>query len=195
MELPLGAFPFSLILREMRNLLVKKMNIEYNRIKIVVSDNYKAPRIDPVFVALRPFAPVPVDPHTGGVFPDSNVGRYGRAIGRIVRVYLHTRSGIDRYGSDHFALIGKDAEKTSIDSNITPRHLLYEEILLNILDNALLKHPNEDVSLLLGPIHWISSDVQSYPARKPINEDGVVESFLDFQLVYLSAISFQEPAT
>lgn len=157
----------------------------------VDNDNYKITIAEPWFCYLRFYGPSPVDGY-GAPLPNPGAGRHGTNIGRRLRIYLYSRSGVDRYGSDYYALTGDDPNEAVDQAEILrPGHLLLEEILLNGFHNYM--PVTGGAGLTIGPLHWIDSS-DGPPVRKAEDEEGLTRSHLDFQIVYVLAIQNVEPA-
>lgn len=194
MALTHGAYPFAQILVAIKARLVASFNIPTGFVKIVATDEYPVTRVDPLFLAIRCFAPSPIDPKTGQPFGDIGSGRLGRTVARLVRVYLHTRTGVDIYGDDTVALGGSTPSDT-VETTPAPtiKHLLGEEYILNALDDYF-PMDSTNSTMTIGPIHWTPFGQGSPPQRKALDGEGLVHSSLDFQVVYISAINKTDPA-
>lgn len=190
---PTGAYPFALILNTIKTQVINGLGVGTGFVRVVASDNYKVTRADRLFSYIRPFAPIPVNPKHGGGLVDIGSGRQARVVGRRIRVYIWTRSGEDIYGNDQVALIGTSPSSTVLNQSNPIRHFLAEELLLNCLDDYAPLNSGGTICLTIGPVHWIDTE-GGPPLRKPVDEEGLVWSALDFQVVYLSAIDNSEPA-
>lgn len=157
----------------------------------VATDRYKVTETENLFVYCVFYGPQPCDATTGAPLNDSGGGRHARFVSRRVRCYIYTRSGEDVYGTDDIALMGTDPEQTVETPPTIPGQWIAEEAILNALDDwqpVIGSRP-----MTLSPVHWV--DPGGGPAeRAPEQDDGLIRSFLDFQMIYQLAITNVEPA-
>jgi len=159
---------------------------------VVANDEYKVTETENLFIYIRPYGPTPVD-GSGRPFGDYGAGRLSRLIARRIRFYIYTRSGVDSYGDDTIALQGNDPLQTVITPPVLPGQFIAEELVLNTLDDWTPLDVSDTYALSIGPIHWVDS-ADGPPVRAPENEEGLVRSHLDFEVVYVSSIIPTEPA-
>lgn len=190
MSLNFAATPFSYIAQQVVARVASAVGIGTEFVRPVAADDYKVTEAENLFVYLRFYQPSPVDARTGASFADQGAGRHLRVVGRRLRSYIYTRSGVDVYGGDEIALMGHNPSGT-VESPSVPGQWLAEELVLNALDDYMVA--SGERPLTLGPIHWV--DPGGGPAeRKPENEEGLVRSHLDFQIVYVETLQNTEPA-
>jgi len=199
MALALYSNPFAMISKAIVTQVCNALGVTINFNHIVASDDYKVTEVEDLFFYFQFFQPAPAADF-GGTYVNQGAGRLGRMVTRRVRVYIYTRSGVDVYGDDEIALQGTDTERTvesqtpTVDPN-APGHLgqfLAEELVLDTLDDWAPLNDAGDRTLTLGPLHWL--DDAGPPLRRPENEEGLIRSNLDFEMMYVAAIRKDEPA-
>lgn len=196
MAIVAAAVPFAFI----HNLFVARvaaaLGLSTDFVRPVASDNYQVTEMENLFAYIRTYGPSPVNPTTGEHFPNDGAGRYRRVVGRRVRVYLYTRSGVDAVGGDEIALSGEDDEQTVETPPTMPGQFALEDVLLSALDHWMVTYVDEDNNTkgaTLGPVEWIDS-ADGPPEREPEDDVGLVRSHLDFLVVYTQALKLGEPA-
>lgn len=191
MSLSFAGVPFAYIASGLVQRVATALGITIDFVRPVASDNYKVTETENLFAYLRFYEPSPVDPSTGQGFGDYGAGRHSKIVGRRLRSYIYTRSGVDSYGGDEIALMGASATQTVETPPTMPGQFVAEELVLN----ALLDYTpaSGTISLTVSPLQWLPAG--GGPAeRKPEDEEGLVRSSLDFQIVYCLAITNEEPA-
>lgn len=192
MALALQSKPFAAILNAVVNQVAAALGISTDFIRPVASDEYAVTEAEDLFAYLRPYAPYPCDGN-GNALPNGGAGRLSRMVARRIRVYVWTRSGVDTYGGDEIALMGADPSQTVNTPPEMPGQFAAEDILLNALDDFMpVTTTNPVTGLTIGPVHWVPSE-GGPPLRKAKNEEGLVWSALDFQLVYIQSQNTTEP--
>jgi hypothetical protein len=145
-------------------------------VRLVASDNYVVNIAEPIFVYVRYYPPGPL--------PDGGAGRGARFVHRLVRFYLYTRQGVDVYGDDTVALTSTGSPNSG--------HILREEQLYNAFDDWFPQGPMGQL-LTVEPLH--PQPTGNGPVeRKPEDEEGILRSAIDFEVVYLSNVTTTEPA-
>lgn len=199
LPVPAAAYqsPYGLIEATVVQRVAAALNMGVEFVRPVANDDYRVTETENVFAYIRSFGPSPVNPSTGQSFPDYGAGRYSRIVGRRFRVYVYTRSGVDVVGGDEVALSGTpDLQAQVVTTPPTmPGQYVVEELILNALDNEVMTYTvqSKTYPLTIGPIHWVDS-ADGPPVRKAENEDGLVRSHLDFQVVYRLTYQHVEPA-
>lgn len=192
-SLAANAVPFAQIFNNILARVAAGIGVSVDFVRPVASDEYDVTELEDLFAYVRPYKPSPIDPTSGRPYGDYGAGRHARIVGRRFRVYVWTRSGVDTYGGDEIALGGEEATQTSLTPPAMPGQFVAEELLLNALDDYQPLNTAGTAALTVGPVHWVD-DGGGPPARKPRNEEGLVYSFLDFQVAYVLAIAGQEPS-
>ncbi len=187
-----GRTPFAAIASAAVTRLAVMLGVETAFIRPVANAHYTVTEAEDLFCYLQFFTPgKPRDP--GLDFTDAGAGRLATPVGRRLRVYLYTRSGVDSYGGDEVALLGTDPSAIFSTPIIPPDHLghfLAEERVYNALENWMpLDQDNEP--LALTPFHPL--DASEEPERPMENEAGLLRSCLDYEIVYLLSIDPSEP--
>jgi hypothetical protein len=187
--------PFALICRNLVSRVSSALGISTDFIRPVANDDYAVTETEDLFAFLRPYAPSPIDATNGAPFADQGAGRYAVTVGRRVRIYLYTRSGEDVVGGDEIALQGieETVSQTVETPPEMPGHFVAEELVINALQNYVPINEAGDAPLTIGPVHWISGE-GGPPERKKEDSEGLIRSYLDFQVVYVLAITATEPA-
>jgi hypothetical protein len=181
--------PFARIALAFRERLANSLGVDQAFVRMVANDRYDETAMEPVFCDFQFFGPQP--PRDGGLdFINPGAGRLMIPVARRMRVYVHTREGVDLYGGDEVALTGV-ADATDVDQDSFPGHFLAEEKILNSLCNWTILDGDER-PLTLGPVHWADSS-SGPPLRKPVNEEGLVRSALDFEVVYVLSVNQNDP--
>lgn len=193
MSIALQASPFAAIMNAVVARAALALGIGTEYVRPVANDDYAVTETENLFAYLRPYGPSPVDPKTGQPYGDYGAGRYARVIGRRIRLYIYTRSGEDVVGGDEIALGGNDVSQTVETPPSMPGQFIAEEIVLNAMDDWTPPSPT-GTALTIGPIHWVSGE-GGPPERKREDEEGLIRSYLDFQAVYVLAITAVEPMT
>lgn len=190
-----GDQPFAAIL----NLLVSRVALALGTtttwVRPVASDSYTVTSTENVFAYIRCFGPSPVDPTTGMSYANDGAGRWRTVVGRRIRIYIYTRSGVDSYGGDEIALMGADPGQVPTTPPTAPGQFAMEESVLNALQNWVITYTvgSTIYPLTIGPFHWLDSE-SGPPERAPENEAGLVRSHLDFQVLYTLDCQRTEPA-
>jgi hypothetical protein len=194
-----GSQPFALIAGAVAARIVAALNLQSALwVRTVANDDYEVTNVENVFAYLRVYGPSPVDAKTGEPFGDQGAGRQAKVVGRRMRVYIYSRSGQDVVGGDEIALTGTAGNQTQTIAAATwPGHFVFEEVVLNALISWVPTYTNPNTQvvspLTLGPLHWLDSE-DGPPVRKKENEEGLIRSHLDFQAVYISAITAGDPS-
>jgi hypothetical protein len=191
-----GDTPFALIHLQVVTRVAQALNMPLAYVRPVASENYAVTAMENLFAYVRTYGLSPVDPTTGAYYPDDGAGRWRRVIGRRIRIYLYTRSGVDVYGGDEVALGGVDPTQVVTTPPTMPGQFVLEEILVNALDNWTPTYV-DDLSvtrpLTIGPVHLVDSE-GGPPVREPENEAGLIRSHIDVQICYRLNIQRVEPA-
>lgn len=180
----LQASPFAAIAAAIRARVATSLSVAIDFIRLVASDKYKVTETEPLFVYIQVFGPQP--------FTDGGAGRLGRRIYRRVRCYIYTRSGEDTYGGDEIALTGNDPSQTVSTPPVYPGQFIAEEMVYNSLDDWF-PLDSDDSKLTVEPLHPVDS-AGGPPERAPENDDGLIRSHLDFEVMYILAIDPTESA-
>lgn len=191
-----GIVPFALIAQQIVQRVALALGTTTDWVHLVANDDYKTIQTENLFSFVRPYGIGPIDPTTGGYYPNDGSGRYRRVIGRRVRVYIYTRSGEDIYGTDTVALGGTDPAQNVTTPPTMPGHFVAEELVANALDDWTPTYTGTDLVVrpyTIGPLHLVDSD-GGPPERPAENEQGLVRSHLDVQVCYRLPIQYVEPA-
>lgn len=180
--------PFAAILYAVLSRLSEQTGIDAAYIRPVASDSYSVTITEPLFLYIRVFEPVPQDGQMHPL-PDGGAGRLAVDVMRRFRIYIYTRSGVDTYSADYYALLGNDPSRLYSDTGV-PGQFAAEELVLNGLLNWAPKDSNGE-TLCINPIRWETDDGPA--ERKPEGEEGLIRSYLDFSASYVLAISPTEP--
>lgn len=180
--------PFAAILYAVLSRLSEQTGIDAAYIRPVASDRYVVTVTEPMFLYIRPYGPQPQDGQ-GHPLADGGAGRLARDIGRRIRIYIYTRSGVDTYSADNFALLGNDPSRLYSDSGV-PGQFAAEELVLNAIDDWM-PLGSDGGALCLSPLRWMTDDGPA--EREPEEEEGLIRSYLDFEISYVAAISPTEP--
>ncbi len=186
-----GGNPFASIAVAIINRLSTALSLDPSFIQPVASDNYPITVDEPFFLVVRFYTITkPRDPALD--FENSGAGRLNRPVARRMRVYIYSRTGEDVTGTDTVALFGYDPSQTIDTPSVRPGQFAAEETVLNCLDDWLpVSGDTVPLPLTLGPLHVLDSSEE--PQRKPENDAGLVRSCLDFEIVWVSAISPTDP--
>lgn len=165
-------------------------------VRPAANDDYVLTEFENLFAVIRAYGPSPVDPTTGASYPNDGAGRYRRVVGRRVRIYIYTRSGVDTPGGDEVALQGADSAQVVTTPPTMPGQYVAEESVLNALDDwtpTYVDALSVTRPVTIGPVHWVDS-ADGPPERRAEDEDGIVRSHLDFQVVYTLSVQKVDPA-
>lgn len=176
--------PFAAILAAVVSRVATSLRIDPNFVLPVASDDYRVTVAEPLFVYVRPYGPQP--------FTDAGAGRLARTVNRRLRFYLYSRSGEDVTGSDAVALMGQNPEQAAYPYFTMPGHLVFEEALYNSIDDFQCIDVSGN-AMTIGPLHVLDS-ASGPPVRKPENDEGLIRSEIDVQIVYVLPIDPTEPA-
>lgn len=176
---PRQSSPFAPVAAAVRNQIAWSLGINPQYVRVVASDSYTVTETEDLFVYVRVYNPEPAT--------DAGAGRLGRPVKRRFRCYVYTRTGSDSYGGDEFALMGQPSD----DPVPTPAQFLAEELVLNALDD-FWPEDGDGNGVTIEPIHPLPQG--GPPERKPEGDAGLVRSSMDFEAVYVLAISKTEPA-
>lgn len=191
-----GTMPYALIERNIVTRVALALGMSTAFVRPVANDDYELTEFENLFAFIRSYGPSPVDATTGASFAGEGSGRWRTVVGRRVRIYIYTRSGIDSPGGDEIALQGSDPTQLVTTPPTMPGHFSLEEVVLNALHNWVITYVDvlgNTRPLTSGPLHWIDS-AGGPPERKKENEVGLVRSHLDFQVMYELAVQKVEPA-
>ncbi len=176
--------PFAAIAYAIRNQLSASLGLDIAYIHSVANANYKVTEVEPMFAYVQ-YMGVAKPRDAGLDFTNAGAGRLWTPVARRVRVYLYTRSGGDVYGTDDLALFGADPTQTYDTPPVYPGHFVAEEVVYNSLLNWLPLNA-DDEPLTIGPLHPL--DASEYPQRAAEDEEGLLRSCLDFEVVYTLAV-------
>lgn len=191
MALARQSSPFAAIINAILSRISSILAIDPAFVTLVTTDEYVLTELEPVNVRVQVFPPRPVNPHDGGDLVNQGAGRLALDVARFVRVYLHSRSGVDVSESDNAGLMGGHPNAVVTDTpDALTGHFWYEEAVLNSLHHFFPTLSGSFV--MIGPIRW-SSDNDA-PSRKVEDGDGVITSMLDFDLTYCGSITIADPA-
>lgn len=189
MALARQSSPFAAIIDAILSRITSVLGIDPAFVALVTTDEYVLTELEPVNVRVQVFPPRPVNPHDGGDLVNQGAGRLALDVARFVRVYIHTRSGVDVAESDNAGLMGGDPNAIVTDT-ATPvsGHFWFEEAVLNGLHHHFPTLSGSFV--MIGPIRWTTDN--DAPTRKVEDGEGVITSMLDFQAVYVASINTTE---
>lgn len=190
--LPSQSSPFAALLAAIVARLTSVLQVDPSFIRPVASDNYKAVDLEALAVYVRVYGPKPTDGQ-GNYQPNMGAGRLARVVSRRFRCYIYTRSALDAFGSDQFAIEGTNpaADYTTYQTTgfASNGQIYAEELVLNALDNwcPVGKSSNGSLTnLCLNVIHWVDS-ADGPPEREPEKDDEVIRSHCDFEVEYVLA--------
>lgn len=188
---PPQSSPFAAILSAVLARLVSSLGINAAFVVPVASDDYVLTELEDFFLRVHVQKPRPVNPGDGGTLINQGAGRVALDVSRYLRVYAYSRQGLDTTAGDPIALMGSDPSANHAGTPAVVGHLLFEERILNSLHH-FAPLDADGVCLSVGPVRW--TDQNDAPERKPEDDEGVLRSYLDFEVVYVTAIDTSEPA-
>lgn len=192
---PPQASPFAAVLDAVLARLASALGVSRAYVRPVAKADYRVAELEPVQAYVQPFGiGSPRDKALS--FENHGAGNLTRPVERRLRVYLHTRSGEDVVAGDDVALLGALPAQAAVGgvTPTAPGQFLWEEVIMAALSDWMpvgTVNGMPGVPLTIGPIHPLDSS--GGPPVRDDDVDGMIQSVLDFGVVYGLAIRPNEP--